>query len=135
MKAVIYFLYFIFALFDLIIISDARRLLLDFLIGQRNRKRAMEIHSEQPFKSRVNMGYIHPMLKNHQSTFKNYHTLYLAILYSLVPQYAAIVLVHFFIPNIFKYIMGLYLIVRLLIAAFYRLSLGPERISVYAKKK
>lgn len=75
------------------------------------------------------------MLKKHQNTFKKYHTLYLVILYSLVPQYVAIVLVHIRVPYIFKYFMGAYLIVRLLLTVFYCLELGPQRISVYAKKK
>lgn len=55
--------YFIMALLDILNLSDARKLLLDFLIGQRNRKNAMKIHSEQSIKDRVNMGYIYPMLK------------------------------------------------------------------------
>ena len=135
MKVFIYLLYFLIVLFDTIIISDSRRLLLDFLIGQRNRKNAMQIHSEQTFKNRVHMGYIHPMLKKHQKTFKKYHILYLVVLYSLVPQYVAIVLVHTLVPNIIKYIVGFCLIVRLLLAVFYRLEIGPQRISVYAKKK
>lgn len=134
MNVVIYLLYSLIVLFDIIIISDARRLLLDFLIGRRNRKNAMQIHSEQTLNNRVHMGYIHPMLKEHKNTFKKYHTLYLVILYSLVPQYAAIVLVHIFAPNIFKYVMGAYLSVRLILAVAYRLELGPQRRSVYAKK-
>lgn len=134
MKVVIYLLYFIIILFDIIIISDARRILLDFLIGRRNRKNAMQIHSEQTLNNRIHMGYIHPMLKKHQNTFKKYHILYLVILYSLVPQYATIVLVHIFVPDIFKYVIGAYLVVRLILAVAYRLELGPQRRSVYAKK-
>ena len=68
-KVLWYLLCFIMVLSDVIIISDARRLLLDFLIGQRNRKNALKIHSEQTLKNRVNMGYIHPMLKKYQKTF------------------------------------------------------------------
>ena len=64
-------LYFLIVLIDVIIISDARHLLLDFLIGQRNRKNAMQIHSEQTFKNKVHMGYIHSMLKKYQKTFKS----------------------------------------------------------------
>ena len=135
MKAVICLLYFLVVLFDIIIISDARQLLLDFLIGQRNRKNALQIHSKQTFKNRVDMGYIHPLLKNYQKTFKKYHILYLVILYSLVPQYVAMVLIHFLVPSIIKYRVGFCLIVRLLLAVLYRLELGPQRISVYAKKK
>ena len=129
-------LYFLIVLIDVIIISDARHLLLDFLIGQRNRKNAMKIHSEQTFKNRVHMGYIHPMLKKYQKTFKKYHVLYLVVLYSLVPQYVTLVLIHVFTPDFFfKFTAGVCLICRLLLAIFYRLELGPQRISVYAKKK
>ena len=135
MKVVIYLFYFLLVLFDIIIISDARRILLDFLIGQRNRKNAIQIHSEQTFKNRVHMGYIYPMLNNHQKTFKKYHILYLLVLCSLVPQYVTIVLIQTLVPNIIKYIVAFCLIVRLLLAIFYRLELGPQRISVYAKKK
>lgn len=134
-KVLAYLLYFLLVLLDIIIISDARHLLLDFLIGQRNRKYAIQIHSQQTFKNRVHMGYIYPMLTKLRNTFKKYHILYLVILYSLVPQYVAIALVHILMPNIVKYIAGVYLILRLLLAVFYRLELGPQRISVYAKKK
>lgn len=134
-ELVIYLFYFLIVLFDIIIISDARRLLLDFLIGQRNRKNAMQIHSEQTFKNRVHMGYIRPMLKKYQKAFRKYHMLYLVVLYSLFPQYAAVVLIHILAPNIIKYVAAVYLIIRLLLAVFYRLELGPQRISVYAKKK
>ena len=134
-KVLWYLLYFVMVLFDAIIISDARRLLLDFLIGQRNRKHALEIHSAQTFKNRINMGYILPMLKKYQKTFKKYHILYLSILYSLIPQYFASILSCFLAPNVVKYIIGVCLGIRLLLAIFYRLELGPQRISVYAQKK
>ena len=121
--------------FDIIIISSARRHLLDFLIGRKNKKSARKIHSEQTFKNRINMGYIYPMLKKYQKTFKKFHTLYLSILYSLIPQYIVGVLSCFFVPNIAKYIIGVLLGVRLLLTVFYRLELGPHRQSVYAQKK
>ena len=134
-KVLWYIFCFVMVLFDIIIISDARRLLLDFLIGQRNRKNAVKIHSEQTFKNRVNMGYIYPMLRKYQKTFRKYHILYLSILYSLIPQYLASILSCFLAPNVAKYILVVFLGARLLLAVFYRLELGPLRISVYAQKK
>ena len=134
-KVLWYLLYFVMVLFDVIIISDARRLLLDFLIGQRNRKNALKRHSEQTIKNRINMGYIHPMLNKYQKSFKKYHILYLSVLYSLFPQYLISILCCFLIPNVAKYIIGVFLGVRALLAIFYRLELGPQRISVYAQKK
>lgn len=135
MENIYILLYLLLFLLDCIVISDARRLLLDFLIGQRNRKNAKKIHSEQAFKDKVKMGYIQPMLKNYTSAFKKYHALYLVILYAFVPQYIAIVLLHIFIPKIIWYVFGVFLGVKFLLAVFYRLELGPNRMSVYAQKK
>ena len=134
--ALLYFLFcFLLIMFDIIIIFDARRLLLGFLIGQRNRKNAQKIHTEQNFKDRVNLGYIQPMLNKNEKPFKRYHTLYLVILSSAIPQYLAIILFHVFAPNIAKYIFIACLVIRFLLACFYRSVLGAQRISVYAQKK
>ena len=127
--------YFLMIMLDKCVISDARRLLLDFLIGQRNRKHAKAIHAEQRFKDRVQMGYIQPMLKKYTIAFKRYHTLYLIILYSLIPQYIAIVLFHIFAPDLIWYVFGIFLGIKLLLTIFYTLELGPQKMSVYAQKK
>ena len=127
--------YFLMIMLDKVVISDARRLLLDFLIGQRKRKNAKKIHAEQSFSDRVKMGYILPMLKKYTRTFRKYHILYLVILYSLIPQYITIVLFHIFVPSVIWYVFGVFLAIKLLITIFYTLELGPQKMSVYAQKK
>ena len=127
--------YFLMIMMDKVVISDARRLLLDFLIGERNRKNAKKIHAEQSFSDRVKMGYILPMLKKYTRTFRKYHILYLVILYSLIPQYTTIVLFHIFVPSVIWYVFGVFLAIKLLITIFYTLELGPQKMSVYAQKK
>ena len=127
--------YFLIIMLDIIVISDARRLLLDFLVGARNRKNAKRIHAEQSFSDRVKMGYIQPMLKKYTGTFKKYHILYLVILYSLIPQYLTIVLCHIFATNIIWYVFGVFGGIKLLLTFFYALELGPQKMSVYAEKK
>ena len=127
--------YFLMIMLDKVVISDARRLLLDFLIGQRNQKNAKKIHAEQSFIDRVKMGYIQPMLKKYTETFRKYHILYLVILYSLIPQYITIVLFHIFVPSVIWYVFGVFLAIKLLITIFYTLELGPQKMSVYAQKK
>lgn len=135
MEALFVLAYFITIMLDIIVISDARRLLLDFLIGQRNRKNAKRIHAEQSFSDRVKMGYIQPMLKKYTGAFRKYHILYLIILYSLIPQYITIVLCHIFATNIIWYVFGVFLGIKLLLTIFYTLELGPLKMSVYAQKK
>lgn len=127
--------YFVMPILDAIIISDARHILLDFLIGQRNRKNANKIHAEQSFADKVKMGYIQPMLKKNASTFKKYHILYLSILYSLLPQYIVMALFHVFASDIMWYPLGFFGIIKILLGIFYWLELGPNKMSVYAQKK
>ena len=127
--------YFLMIMLDKGVISDARRLLLDFLVGQRNRKNAKRIHAEQSFSDRVKMGYIQPMLKKYTEAFRKYHILYLTILYSLIPQYITIVLCHIFATNIIWYVFGVFLGIKLLLTIFYTLELGALKMSVYAQKK
>ena len=127
--------YFLMIMLDKVVISDARRLLLDFLIGERNRKNAKKIHAEQNFSDRVKMGYILSILKKYTRTFRKYHILYLVILYSLIPQYITIVLFHIFVPSVIWYVFGVFLAIKLLITIFYTLELGPQKMSVYAQKK
>lgn len=135
MKEIVCLAYIIIILMDIIVISDARRLLLDFLIGQRNRKNAKKVHAEQSFSDRVKMGYILPMLKKYIGAFRKYHILYLVILYSIIPQYITIVLFHIFVPSIIWYVFGVFLGIKLLLTIFYTLELGPQKMSVYAQKK
>ena len=57
-------------LMDSVVITDLRRLLLDFLIGARNRKSIRKIHKQQPLKERVTLSYIKSYLKQYQSVFQ-----------------------------------------------------------------
>ena len=135
MEKLFILVYFLMIMLDKVVISDARRLLLDFLIGERNRKNAKKIHAEQNFSDRVKMGYILSILKKYTRTFRKYHILYLVILYSLIPQYITIVLFHIFVPSVIWYVFGVFLAIKLLITIFYTLELGPQKMSVYAQKK
>ena len=122
-------------MFDVVVVGDARQLLFDFLIGQRNRENAKTIHAEQNLKDRLQMGYIQPMLKRHKEAFKKYYTLYLVILYSLIPQYIITVLFHVFMPQFIWYIFGIFISIKILLAIFYRGKLGALKKSIYAQKK
>ena len=134
MQKILLISYFIMAMLDILNISDARKLLLDFLIGQRNRKNAMKIHSEQRFKDRINMGYIYPMLKKHKPIFRKYNMLYLVMLSSIIPQYVSLILCRVFAPNVVIYLVGVCILIRVILAVFLHLELGPQRMSVYAQK-
>ena len=58
-----------------------RRLLLDFLVGARNRKNAYKIHKEQKAKDRFTLSYIEPMIKRYTYEFRFFHRCYMVLIY------------------------------------------------------
>ena len=136
MKLWIYIIYFDLALclIDWMVISDLRRLLLDFLIGRRNLKSAKQIHAEQSFIQRVSMGYIKGMLKNYVRDFVAYRILYLIILYTLIPQYVALIVCNICLGYKSFYVLGVFATIKLLIDIFLRFQVDSLRMSKYRKK-
>ena len=133
-EEILIFAYFLFLFMDILILSDGRRVLFDFLIGRRNRKSAKKIHGEQTDWDRLTMNYIEPMLKKHKKEFHRFHVLYKVLLYSLVPRFVVLGLVHILFTNAVWYVYGSYFAIQIGISAVYRIVLGANRRSVYAKK-
>ena len=121
-------------LLDGVVISDARRLLMDFLIGQRNRKNARKIHAQQTLRDRITLRYIKTMLKKYRSAFEKFYLLYMVLLVTLLPQYAAAIASCVVLGDSARYVLYGFLIVKALLAVFYRLQFDSLHISVYAKK-
>lgn len=136
MKLWVYIIYFDLALclIDWMVISALRSLLLDFLIGRRNLKSAKRIHEEQPFIQRVSMGYIKGMLKENIRDFVTYRTLYLIILYTLIPQYIAIIVCNICLGYKSFYVIGVFAAIKLSIDIFLRFQVDAQRMSKYRKK-
>ena len=87
---IIILLYVALILLDIDLITDLRWILLDFLIGARNRKSIRKIHKKQPLKERITLSYIKSYLKKYQpyvTDFKLIHTIYIVYLSILIPQY------------------------------------------------
>ncbi len=76
---------------DDIAIDLLRGILLDFLIGVRNRKIAKEIYRQQSIRDKILLSFIKQYLKEYISAFEFYHIVYMAELISLVPQYVVII--------------------------------------------
>ena len=64
---------------DILNLYSIRRLLLDFLIGARNRKNAYLIHSEQSPKEKITLLYIEPLIKKHKLEFRHIHRCYIVL--------------------------------------------------------
>lgn len=131
----VFLLEFILLLMDVILVSDLRRLLLDFLVGQRNRKTMIRIHKNQHLKDRITLSYIKPLLKRYISNFQFYHIIYMIVIISFFPQNIIIIIIHIILKNKVRYVLYLLLCVKAFALILIRLQYDSSRISKYAKKK
>ena len=137
LQQMFHYLVFFSCFIDLGLIGDLRHFLLDFLIGQRNRKRATKIHQAQSLKDRILMGYILGHLTRYQKDFKIYHGIYLGVLYSCIPQCFISVLCYFWNGRIGTYVVCTFIIMKLLLAIYMRCQVdsSPAHRSVYRRGK
>ena len=91
METTILLLLLLIVLLDVEAIRLVRKLLLDFLVGARNRKNAYRIHDEQSYDDRLTMNYIGNHLKRYQQEFRFWLRFYHGLLWSLLPKYVFII--------------------------------------------
>ncbi len=132
MKDIRYLLIILLALLDGIALVGLRDILMDFLVGARNRKSARRIHREQKWVDRVGMGYIKPYLKRWHRDFAFFRGLYLADLFTLIPQYAACMCVFLLAGGGFHILMYVLIAVKLLLCLFLRLQQDSLRRTKYS---
>lgn len=114
-----------------------RDLLLDFLVGARNRKNARRIHDAQRYEDRLTMGYIGGMLKRYQREFRFYLRLYHGFLISLLPKYGVLLAlaVIFDAGKPFRIALYCFTGLGLLFFLLIRLQFDSLHTSRFARKK
>ena len=117
-------------------ISILRKLLLDFLVGARNRKNAYRIHGEQELRDRITLCYIEPMLKKHVVEYRFFHRCYRMLAIYCAALCAAIPVVLVLIPSesVIIIALGVLNAVNFLIFALVRLQFNSNWVSKYAQK-
>lgn len=119
---------------DLVTIADLRKFLTDFLAVKRNVKRAKEIHEAQPLKDRITLNYISSHIKKYVKKFTAYHRLYLAVLYTLIPQYIILIICNLIWEMKSIYVLGGFAAIKLIICIMIRLNVNANGISIYRQK-
>ena len=121
--------------FDIAVISWLRSFLIDFLRAKRNKKSTRKIHTSQPMMSRITLNYIKPLLVKYTSEFASWHRLYLGVLYTLIPQYAILILCNLLFETSSLYVLGLFGFIKLVVIIIIRLNCNSNRESIYVKKR
>lgn len=120
---------------DLVAVDILRWFLRDFLIGQRNRKSARKIYEAQSPKDRFTLGFIKNHLTRYQKEFKIYHGIYMAELYSLIPQFIIVLLCNILLWEKSIYVTGGFIAVKTLLYASIRVQMDSSMRSIYRRGK
>ena len=118
---------------DAINLSDLRSLVYSFLLSKRNLKGAKKIHLTQTKKDRFTLSYI----KNHAiypKEFNFFYKLRIAYISSLIPQYAAIIILNVFSAFGAAGFLLILFIVKLIFALVVIRSQFSGRISRFDKR-
>lgn len=134
MRNLILYLDFAMLVLDFVTIADIRKFLVDFLMVKRNTKHAWEIHRAQPLKERITLSYISFHLKKYAKEFTVYHRLYLAVLYTLIPQYVILITCNCILGIKSMYVLAVFAAIKLMICITIRLHVDSNRISIYRQK-
>ena len=122
---------------DFLCVHWLRDLLLDFLVGARNRKNAYAIHDAQSYDDRLTMNYIGGMIRRYQREFRFWLRVYHGFLIALLPKYAILIALAVVFDAGKPFRIALYVMVGLgfLFLAAIRLQFDSSRVSRFAKKK
>lgn len=120
---------------DSLAIGILRWFLRDFLIGQRNPKSARKIYEAQSPKDRFTLGFIRNHLTRYQKDFKIYQGIYMAELYSLIPQFIIVILCNILLWEKSIYVTGGFIAVKMLLYASIRVQMDGSKRSKYRRGK
>ena len=120
-------------LIDLAVIPALRSFLWDFLMIRRNKQGMKRNLSLQTKWDRITLNYIGVQLTQHQCAFQFWHGIYLAVIYSILPQYLLVGIALLFFDTIAAYIIGFFVIIKTLLGLAVRLNMDSNLVSKYSK--
>ena len=134
MSEIIIYLDLAMVVLDIITISDLRRFLLDFLQVNNSRKNAKRIYDNHCLKEKVLLSFIKMHLKKYFKEFVKFHRLYLAVMYTLIPQYVILIVSNIILQMKSLYVLCTFAAIKLFISFLIRINVDSNRISIYRKK-
>lgn len=124
----------IMLILDLVTIGDLRKFLLDFLRVKRSRKNADSIYTAQSMRDKITLSFIKENLKKYVKEFTAFHRMYLMVLFTLVPQYAVLIVCNILMGMKSMYVLCFFAIVKLFVCFLVRINVDSNRVSIYREK-
>ena len=119
---------------DLVTISDLREFLLDFLRVKKSRKNANRVYKMQTLREKITLAFIKEHLKEYIAEFTAYHKVYMAVLFTLIPQYIIIIVCNILLEMKSIFVIAFFAVAKLIISFVVRINTDSNRISIFRKK-
>lgn len=133
LEAMIYF-DFAMLILDCVTISELRKFLLDFLRVKKSRKNANQLYASQSFRERITLSFIKTHLKKYIAEFTTFHRIYMAVLYTLIPQYMILIGSNVLMGKKSMYVLCFFAAIKLIIGFWVWIHIDANRVSIYRKK-
>lgn len=121
-------------LLDSLIFSFARSLLNDFLISGAGKNKAKAINYKQGKRNEILLSYIRPYIKRYKKQFNFFYNLYLAELFTLIPQYLIIIVCWFTIDEKTRFLLYILCTIKEIIFIILRMQFDSCMVSKYRKR-
>ena len=119
---------------DFVTINDLRKFLLDFLKVKKSRNNADQVYAAQSLRDKITLSFINAHLKKYIKEYTTFHRMYMAVLYTLIPQYVILVASNVLLGMKSMYVLCFFAVVKLIICFLVRINVDSNRVSIYRKK-
>jgi len=119
---------------DFVTIYDLRKFLLDFLRGKKSRNNANQVYATQSLRDKIMLSFIKAHLKKYIKEFTAFHRMYKVVVYTLIPQYAILIVSNVLLGMKSMYVLCFFAVVKLIICFLVRINVDSNRVSIYRKK-
>ena len=119
---------------DFVTINDLRKFLLDFMRVKNSRRNANQVYATQSLRDKIMLSFIKGHLKKYIREFTTFHRMYIAVIYTLIPQYVIVIVSNFLLGMKSMYVLCFFAVVKLVIGFFVRIHVDSNRVSIYREK-
>lgn len=124
----------IMVILDLVVISDLRKFLLDFLRVKKSKNNANRVYESQSLSDKIMLSFIREHLKKYIKEFTAFHKLYVVVVFTLVPQYVILIVCNVLMGMKSMYVLSFFAVIKLIICLIVRINVDSNRVSIYRNK-
>ena len=121
-------------LLDFLNITMSRELLLEFLTGETNKRKARKLHAAQNITSKIRMNYIKPYVTKYIKLFRIYYYIYQCTLFTFIPRYATALFFYFILNECLYYYLICVFTIDLLVFFSIRIQFKADHTTKYSHK-